>query len=68
MNMKTTLVLEDESAVMRLLCLMLKHYNLVAATTAERVLSLFAGHVHQIDLFVADLTLPTSSGFSGKSR
>jgi CheY-like chemotaxis protein len=62
MNAKTILLLEDESALMRLLCLILKNYSLVKATTAEQALGLFADYGHKLDLLVNDMTLPVSSG------
>jgi two-component system, cell cycle sensor histidine kinase and response regulator CckA len=60
--MKTVLVLEDESSLMNLLRHMLKQFSLIEATTAEQALRLFIEHGRQVDLLVADLTLPTSSG------
>lgn len=60
--MKTLLVLEDEPLVMKLLRHMLKQYNLVEATSAEEALRLFNDHGNQIDLLLADVTLPMSSG------
>jgi CheY-like chemotaxis protein len=60
--MKTLIVLEDEPSVMKLLHLMLKQYCLVEATSAEQALRLFNDHARQIDLLLADLTLPISSG------
>jgi CheY-like chemotaxis protein len=60
--MNTLLVLEDESAVMKLLRYMLKPYGVVEAASAEQALRLFADHGRQIDLLIADVTLPVSSG------
>ena len=60
--MKTLLVLEDESSVMRLLRHILAAYDLIEATTAEQALRLFAEHDRQVDLLLADVTLPRSSG------
>ena len=60
--MKTLLVLEDEALVAKLLLLILRGYTVLEAATAERALRLFADHARQIDLLVADATLPTSSG------
>jgi DNA-binding NtrC family response regulator len=59
---KTVLVLEDEPALMRLLRLTLNQYNVIEATTAEQALRLFAESGRRIDLLLADVTLPTSSG------
>ena len=61
--MKTLLVLEDEALVAKLLLLILRGYTVLEAATAERALRLFADHARQIDLLVADVTLPTSSGY-----
>ena len=60
--MKTLLVLEDEPLVMKLLRHMLKEYVLVEATSAEQAIQLFHDRDRKIDLLVADVTLPTSSG------
>ncbi|MEI9974408.1 MAG: response regulator [Ignavibacteriota bacterium] len=61
-EMKTLLVLEDEPLVMKLLRHMLKQYTIVEATRAEQALRLFNDHAQQIDLLLADVTLPVSSG------
>jgi len=60
--MRTLLVLEDEPSVLKLLRHMLKQYSLIEATTAEEALLLFIDHDHQVDLLIADLTLPQLSG------
>ena len=60
--MKTLLVLEDNPSVMMVLRLILEQYTLVEASTAEQALRLFTGHGRKIDLLVADVTLPASSG------
>jgi CheY-like chemotaxis protein len=60
--MKTILVLEDDPSVMKLLCHLLKQYSLIEATGAEQALRLFLEHDRRIDLLVADVTLPKSSG------
>jgi DNA-binding NtrC family response regulator len=59
---KTVLVLEDDPSVMQVLRVMLAQHMLIEASTAEQALRLFAKHGPQVDLLVADLTLPTSSG------
>ncbi len=41
---------------------LLKPYGLIEAATAEQALRLFNDHGRRIDLFLADVTLPTSSG------
>jgi CheY-like chemotaxis protein len=60
--MKTLLVLEDDRSVMMILRLMLEQYSLIEASNAEQALHLFTDHDRRIDLLVADLTLPRSSG------
>jgi CheY-like chemotaxis protein len=60
--MKSILLLEDESSLMNLLRHMIKQYSLIEATTAEQALRLFTEHGRQVDLLLADVTLPTSSG------
>ena len=60
--MKTLLVLEDESSITRLMRHVLREYSLIEASTAEQALRLFTDHGRKIDLVVADVTLPTSSG------
>ena len=60
--MKTLLVLEDEPSLMKLLRHTLRDYRLIEATSAEEALLLFIDHEYQVDLLVADLTLPTKSG------
>src|SRR5712692_3671953 len=60
--MKTLLVLEDEALVTKLLLHVLRHYTVLEAATAERALRLFTDQGRQIDLLIADVTLPTSSG------
>jgi CheY-like chemotaxis protein len=59
---KTLLVLEDEPVLMVLLRHMLKQYSLIEAASAEQALRLFNEHGRRIDLLLADVTLPTSSG------
>jgi CheY-like chemotaxis protein len=60
--MKTLLVLEDEPSVMKLLRLMLRQHSLIEATTGEEALLLFIDHHYQVDLLIADLSLPKTSG------
>src|ERR1039457_3227386 len=60
--MKTILVLEDEPSVMLVLRSMLEQHSLISASTAEQALRLFTAHGRQVDLLLADVTLPTSSG------
>lgn len=60
--MKTLLLLEDEPLVMTMLRHMLKQYSLVDATSAEEAVRLFHDHDRQVDLLLADVTLPVGSG------
>lgn len=60
--MKSILLLEDESSLMALMRLMLKAYAVVQAGTAEEAIRLFTEQKHQVDLLIADVTLPKSSG------
>lgn len=61
-KVKTILVLEDEPPLLKLLRHMLKQYKVLEAATAEQALGLFSDHHRPINLLVADVTLPTSSG------
>jgi DNA-binding response OmpR family regulator len=62
-KVKTILVLEDESMLLKLLGSVLSQdYCVLKATTAEQALSLFIEHSRQVDLLVADLSLAKSSG------
>jgi CheY-like chemotaxis protein len=60
--MKTLLVLDDDPSVMMLLRFILEQYSLIEASNAEEAIRLFSAHGSQVDLLVADLKLPTSSG------
>lgn len=60
--MKRILVLEDEPAVMRLMRSMLTQYDVIEAATAQEALLCSIDAEFKIDLLVADLTLPVSSG------
>jgi two-component system, cell cycle sensor histidine kinase and response regulator CckA len=61
-ELKTLLVLEDNPSIMVVLRLMLQQYSLIEASTAEQALRLFTDQGRKIDLLVADVTLPRSSG------
>jgi CheY-like chemotaxis protein len=62
-KMKTILLLDDESMLLKLLGSVLsRHYNVIKATTAEQALRVFIEHGRQVDLLVADLSLAQSSG------
>ncbi len=60
--MKTLLVLEDEPALMKFLRHTLVEHKLLEAGTAEQALRLFVENGRHVDLLLADVTLPTSSG------
>jgi DNA-binding response OmpR family regulator len=60
--MKTLLVLEDEPDVMEFRRHMLEQYGLSRSSTEEQAVRLFSALGRQVDLLVADLTLPRSSG------
>ncbi len=60
--MKTLLVLDDELSLMKLMRHMLKYYTLIEALNAEQALRLFGEHNRQVDLLIADVMLPVSSG------
>lgn len=62
LTVKTILLLEDEPFLMELMRHMLKQYNVIECSTAEQALRLFSAHGRQVDLLVADVTLPASSG------
>src|SRR5262245_19458062 len=61
-NLKTILILEDEYSLMKLLRQMLKRYSLLEAANAEQALRRFNENNRKIELLIADLTLPKSSG------
>ena len=60
--MSVILLLEDDPVVMVYMRRILKQYPLIEATSAEEALRLFNECGRQIDLLVANLTLPASSG------
>jgi DNA-binding NtrC family response regulator len=60
--MKTLLLLEDEPHVLKLLSYMLRQYKLLQAATAEQALGLYVAHDTEVDVLIADVTLPKSSG------
>jgi DNA-binding response OmpR family regulator len=62
--MKNILVLEDQRSVMRHMRLILKQYTLIEAPTAQEALFCSIDVEFRIDLLVADLTLPISSGIA----
>ena len=60
--MITVLLLEEGPSVMKLLRNMLAQYNLIEARTAEEALLFFIDLDYQVDLLIADLTMPRRSG------
>ena len=60
--MKLILLLDDEPIVMSLLRSLLGQYGLLEATTGDEALRLFNDHDHQVDLLIADVTIPKQSG------
>jgi len=60
--MKSILVLEYESLEMGLLRDMLKEFKLIEAADAEQALCLFSQHGRHLDLLLADVTVPKSTG------
>jgi DNA-binding response OmpR family regulator len=47
---------------MRFFWLVLKHYDVIEATTAQEALHVFAHHDRKVDLLITDVRLPTLSG------
>jgi CheY-like chemotaxis protein len=60
--MPAILVLEDERTVMSVLTRALKGYTILPAASAEEAICCFHAAQHRIDLLIADLSLPKSSG------
>jgi DNA-binding response OmpR family regulator len=60
--MKTILVLEDDCDVLGLLGYVLKQYDIIEAASDTQAIRLFNRHGHHIDLLLADVKLPRSSG------
>jgi len=60
--MKRILLLEDENLVMNLVIRILKPRPISQARTATEALQLFATDGAEIDLMIADVTLPVGSG------
>jgi two-component system cell cycle sensor histidine kinase/response regulator CckA len=61
-DVKLLLLLDDEPIVMNLLRSILGEYRLLEATTADESLRLFIDHGNQVDLLIADVTIPKRSG------
>lgn len=62
--MKTILLLEDDLSLLMLMRRVLKQYRVLTASSAREAIDHFHENVYAIDLLVADLTLPVSSGVS----
>ena len=62
--MQTVLVLEDDTSIMALFRLVVGQngYNILEATTAGQAFERFEENDAQVDLLIADVTLPVSSG------
>jgi CheY-like chemotaxis protein len=60
--MKKVLLLDDDLSVMMVLKCLLEQYSLIEASNAEEAVRLFTNNGRHVDLLVADLMLPTSSG------
>ena len=61
--MKTILVVENEPIVADVLRRILEEqYDVMEASSAQQAIRLFSDHEGRIDLLIADLNLPTSSG------
>ena len=60
--MKTILILEEEAYLMRLLHHMLRGYIVLQASNAQEALQSFEENTGKVGLFIADVTLPASSG------
>jgi CheY-like chemotaxis protein len=61
-DVKLILLLDDEPIVMKLLRSILSRYGLLEATRGDEALLLFIDHDHQVDLLIADVTIPKRSG------
>ncbi len=60
--MKTIILLEDEPLVVKFLQRVLKHYDVIPATTAEQALEDFGNLDRLVDLLITDVRLPRLSG------
>jgi CheY-like chemotaxis protein len=64
MQSMTILILEDEPAIMALICMVLSPlgYRILEATTGEEAIQRFEQSDSGIDLLIADVALPVKSG------
>src|SRR5438270_4984273 len=62
--MKTVLVLEDDASILALISMVIENngYAVLAATSAREAFDRFEENDAQVDLLIADVTLPESSG------
>jgi CheY-like chemotaxis protein len=62
--MKSILVLDDEFKLLKLVCRLLQRhgYSTLEAGNADEALRLFHDHHGEVELFIADICLPTGSG------
>lgn len=67
---ETILVVEDETALRRLLCLSLERYGykVFAAKDGAEAIDLFQQHEHQVHLVVSDIMMPHIDGLELKQR
>lgn len=66
----TVLVVEDETALRRLICISLekRHHKVLAAKDGAEALEIFRQHAAQIQLVITDLIMPHMDGFELKHR
>ncbi len=67
---ETILVVEDDEAVRRLTCSMLRHhgYNVLAAGDGEEALAIVSHLTSEIDLLLSDVVMPGLNGFQVADR
>ncbi len=67
---ETILVVEDETALRRLLCLSLERrgYKVFAAKDGAEAIEIFRQHADQIDAVVSDIMMPHVNGFELKQQ
>jgi CheY-like chemotaxis protein len=67
---ETILVVEDETALRRLLCMSLERrgYKLFAAKDGAEAIEIFRQHADQINAVVSDIMMPHVDGFELKQR
>jgi len=60
--MTSILILEDERSLMKFMRQILEHHTILEASSAEEALRHFKRSNRSINLLIADVSLPTSSG------